>query len=485
MGKLTTAKLSCELAPFEFYVRETHRSLTAQLVYKKKHNSILIYSPDTSHYVPSMSSMHCSCSSPVLVLWLLLLVSSTQASGGSAQPVIPILARLTKDPATSLYSITIKHGDRPLVVDLAGPLLWSRCPPVHRTVPCINSQCKAINKRLPANKCTTAYSTSTATHPSCVCKTYPYNPVTGQCAEADATTFTLSASGTNGASPLFPVTFMASGSCAPERLFTPLPAGSWGVAGLSRLPQSLPTQVASVFKVRKEFALCFPRGGVGSGAAIFGGGPFELLMGPPVEMAADIRRNQLPLLRNPRNGAYYFRVTDINVDDEAVALPPGALDLDARTGTGGVMFSTVTPYTTLRPDVYRALLGAFDAATSGIPRAPPAKPFERCYPTSALVYSRLGFAVANIDLLLDDGHTWLIPGGTSLVQVDHSTVCFAFLEMSSSTPPVPGSPAVMFGGFQLEDYLILFDLEKETFGFSGPLAWIRTSCSSFNFTMAS
>jgi hypothetical protein len=79
--------------------------------------------------------MHCSCSSLVLELWLLLLVSSppaTQASGGSAQPVIPILARLAKDPATSLHSITIKHGDRPLVVDLAGPLLWSRCPPVHQ-----------------------------------------------------------------------------------------------------------------------------------------------------------------------------------------------------------------------------------------------------------------------------------------------------------------------------------------------------------------
>jgi hypothetical protein len=168
------------------------------------------------------------------------------------------------------------------------------------------------------------------------------------------------------------------------------------------------------------------------------------------------------LLRNPRNnGAYYFRVTGINVNNEAVALPPGALDLDARTGTGGVMFSTVTPYTTR-------------AAPRPLPRAPP---FEMCYQASAL-----GFAVANIDLLLDYGQTWLIPGGTSLVQVDDSTVCFAFLEMST---PVPGSPAVMFGGFQLEDNLILFDLEKETFGFSGPLAWIRTGCHNFNFTMAS
>jgi hypothetical protein len=90
--------------------------------------------------------------------------------------------------------------------------------------------------------------------------------------------------------------------------------------------------------------------------------------------------------------------------------------------------------------------------------------------------------VANIDLLLENGRTWLIPGGSSLVQVDDHTVCFAFLEMTTISR-APGSPAVLFGGFQLEDHLLLFDLDEETFAFSGPLAGIRTSCSNFNFTM--
>jgi hypothetical protein len=104
--------------------------------------------------------------------------------------------------------------------------------------------------------------------------------------------------------------------------------------------------------VRKEFALCLPR----SGAAIFGGGPFQLIAAPPVDLAADgLRQNQVPFLKYSQNGAYYLRVTGINVNNEPVTLPPGALDLDAGSGEGSVMLSTVAPYTTLRSDIYRAL----------------------------------------------------------------------------------------------------------------------------------
>jgi hypothetical protein len=430
-----------------------------------------------------MSWLHCS-SVVVVVLWLLL-PAPPQAAGHNNPPKTPILARLGKDPATSLYTISIKHGGLPLVVDLAGPLYWSRCPPAHRTIPCQSNVCQALNRNLPPSTCTytAAYDTN-YTDPNCACPAYPYNPINGACSITHATTFTLSAYGTDGANPMFPVTFMAVGACSNELRFDgTLPAGSWGVAGMSRLPQSLPTQVTSAFKVAKQFALCLPRSGGGSGAAIFGGGPFQLVAAPPVDLAADgLRQNQVPFLKYSQNGAYYLRVAGINVNNEPVTLPPGALDLNAGSGDGGVMLSTVAPYTTLRSDIYRALLGAFDAATSGIPRAPAVQPFDMCYQASALGVTRLGYAVVNIDLLLDDGRTWLIPGGSSLVQVDDHTVCFAFLEMTTISRE-PGSPAVLFGGFQLEDHLLLFDLDKETFAFSGPLAGIRTSCSNFNFTM--
>jgi hypothetical protein len=168
-----------------------------------------------------------------------------------------------------------------------------------------------------------------------------------------------------------------------------------------------------------------------------------------------------------------------------VPTPPGAFDFDAKSGTGGALFSTVTPYTALRPDIYRLLHDAFDAATSGIARAAPVAPFDICYQASALTMTRLGYAVANIDLMLDGGQTWTLPGGSSLVQVKDQTVCFAFVEMAPSMPEAFHSPAVIFGGFQMENHLLMFDLEKETFAFSGLLFGIRTTCSNFNFTMGS
>ncbi|XP_051230098.1 chitinase CLP-like [Lolium perenne] len=112
-------------------------------------------------------------------------------------------------------------------------------------------------------------------------------------------------------------------------------------------------------------------------------------------------------------------------------------------------------------------------------------PFDMCYEASALGVTRLGYAVANIDLMLDGGRNWTLFGGSSLVQVNDHTVCFAIVEMEPSMPAAANSPAVIIGGFQMEGHLLMFDLEKGTFGFSGPLSGIRTGCSNFNFTMGS
>lgn len=76
------------------------------------------------------------------------------------------------------------------------------------------------------------------------------------------------------------------------------------------------------------------------------------------------------------------------------------------TGTGGVMFNTVTPYTLRR--LPRAAEGV-RRRRQRHPAPPPVKPFEMCYQVSALQTTRLGFAVAYIDLLLDNGRTWLVP----------------------------------------------------------------------------
>ncbi|OEL21144.1 Basic 7S globulin 2 [Dichanthelium oligosanthes] len=434
------------------------------------------------HTLTSGMSLRCTS----LLLLSLLLVSPRWTLAADHQlPPKPILTPIFKDPTTSLYTIPIKDGGAPLVLDLACPLLWSTCAPAHRTVPCNSSVCRVASRNPPAGCAYTSgggqHSFSTGRH--CSCTAYPYNPATGQCGHGDVSAVPLSANATDGKNPLFPVSFSAFGSCSPVALLASLPKGAAGVAGLSRLPLSLPSQAASVLKVAKRFVLCLPTSGVRSGAAIFGGGPFQLLAAPPVDVADGFLKDPHPLrfLKNPKNGAYYIGVIGIVVNNERLPLPPGIFDLHARSGTGGVMLSTVTPYTTLRSDIYRPLLRAFDAATSGIPRAAPVKPFEMCYQVSALSWTRLGFAVANIEMLLDRGGSWLLPGNGSLVQVNDQTVCFAFLEMGV----VPGSPAVIFGGFQMEDHLLMFDLEKEAFGFCGPLPGIRTNCGNFDFSMGS
>jgi len=204
-----------------------------------------------------------------------------------------------------------------------------------------------------------------------------------------------------------------------------------------------------------------------------------------VELAEGLRQNALPLLVNPKNnGAYYIRVHGIAVNQARVPVPAGAFDLDRRQGTGGVVLSTVTRYTTLRSDIFSPLINAFDAATSGIPRRKPMPPYDLCYEASAFVSTRVGPGVANIDLMLDGGRTWTLPGASSLVQVDERTLCFAFQNMGFGAT-VANSPAVIIGTHQMEDNLVLFDLEKGTVGISGLLRRMRINCGNFNFAMGS
>ncbi|CAL5031809.1 unnamed protein product [Urochloa decumbens] len=424
-----------------------------------------------------------SSSSPVLPLLVLsLLLLSGDASSK------PIVTPITKDDSTGLYTIPVKNG-APLVLDLASPLIWSPCQSPHRTFPCNSSICTVAKRNRPAS-CGGASSAGQpgSGDPNCACAAFAYNPASGQCGSGDLTAVPLSANTTDGNNPLSPVTFSAYATCAPDALLASLPAGAAGVAGLSRQPLSLPSLVASRLKVAKEFALCLPGGGGQTGAAIFGGGPFVLRAAAPepMDLAGDIRQNPLPLLKNPKNsGAYYFGVHGIAFNQEQLNLPAGAFELDRRQGTGGVVFSTTTRFTTLRSDIYSALINAFDAVTRNVPRRKPVPPLQLCYEASAFPMTFVGPAVPNIDLMLDGGRNWTLPGGNSIVQTDSATVCFAFDSMGPEQAAAFNSPAVIFGAYQMEDSLILFDLEKGTFGTSGLLPARRTNCGNFNFAMGS
>ncbi|CAO2181792.1 unnamed protein product [Urochloa humidicola] len=408
----------------------------------------------------------------LLAAALCLSAASTLASGGGGGGK-PLVTPITKDASTSLYTSPLKDG-HPLVLDLTGPLVWSTCDDAsHPTLELYEGECtEALRYTRP--ECW-AYAASSD---GGKCAAHPYNPVSGRCASGDLTRTTLSASATDGKNPLYPVSFPAAASCAPPSLLDRLPAGASGVAGLARSELSLPAQVAATQGVAKKFALCLP------GVAIFGGGPFFLL--PPWLPEITSAMGSTPLHRFQEQPGYYIWINGINVNQNPVPL--------AIVGQQLVVgFSTTIPYTALRGDVYRPFVEAFDnASTSGFGMqrvaAPPVAPFEVCYNRSRLWSTRVGYAVPQIDLILEDGGArYGVFGANSMVEVDDATVCLAFVEMRPEELGYGAhgqAPAVVMGGYQMENNLLVFDEEKQELGYSTLLLFRQTTCSNFNFTMA-
>uniref|UniRef100_A0A0D9WXM7 Peptidase A1 domain-containing protein n=1 Tax=Leersia perrieri TaxID=77586 RepID=A0A0D9WXM7_9ORYZ len=425
-------------------------------------------------------------SSLVLTLIILLSLPCTLiATNDPNQTPRPILVRISKDTSTSLYTIPIKTGSR-LVLDLGGPLLSSTCLAAHVNIPCRSSVCAAEIQENRWN-CSSPSSTNTngagrSSSSLCSCSAYPYNPLDGRCARGDVTTTPMLANATDGVNPLYPVAFPVHAACAPASLLggSLASAGAVGVAGLSDSPLSLPSQVAASLGVARTFALCLP-GGSGTGAAIFGGGPFRLFSVAYTGITSDLV-SYFNITRNARNGRIYIDVVGIAVNQRGADVSPESLALDAVGGRGGVMISTVAPYTVLRPDIYRAVIDAVDAELAFIPRMPASPPFERCFDAWALGSTRVGPPLSNVDFTLRHGGNLTFLGANTMVQVNERTLCFAFVEMGPTTPVIDGSPAVIIGGYQLENQLLVFDLEKGIMGSSGLLFWIRTTCSNFDFS---
>jgi hypothetical protein len=364
---------------------------------------------------------------------------ATAASNGGK----PLLVAVTKDASTSLYTAPLKDG-RPLVLDLSSPRISLTC------------SAGTTNKQ-------------------------------------GTVTTTLSANATDGKNPLYPVSFPAVATCAP--LPPPAAGGAAvGVAGLAPSGQSssLPAQVARTQKVANKMALCLPSDGKSTsgdsvGVAIFGGGPFFFIPSDRGDfttmLAGTAPFRRLPESNNNNNNGgspgYFIPATGIAVEQKQLAVG----------GPLVIGLSSTTPYTALRPDVYGALVEAWDEAASSsgssfpawMQRVPAVAPFERCYNATRLSVSlsRLGYGVPRIDLALAGGDTFSVVGGNSMVQVSADTACLGFVAGGKGQ-----APAAVLGGFQLENRLLVIDGEKQQIGFTTFLNAIGLSCSNFNFTRA-
>uniref|UniRef100_A0ACD5VB99 Uncharacterized protein n=1 Tax=Avena sativa TaxID=4498 RepID=A0ACD5VB99_AVESA len=347
-------------------------------------------------------------SQPKPALVLLLLAASLCACTAASKP---LLTKINKNAAsTALYTAPLLAG-RPLVLDLSAPAV---------TVPC---------------------------------------------SSGTTTTVTLSASSTDGANPLSPVSFAATATCAAA------PSGAAGVAGLGRSSASLPSQVASTQKVANSFALCLPSDGKtgfsdnGVGAAIFGGGPFYLAKPEDRPAITTLLSDPVPLHQPFSGNPGYFVTATAGIAVGGTTAVAGPLV---------VGLSTTVPYTQLRSDVYRAVITAFDRAQGQTAKVAAVSPFE-------LGSSLSGYFVPQVDVMLEGGTNFTVFGGNSMAQVNSNTACFAFLQMKASGST---GPAAVIGGFQMENRLVVLDNGKQQLSFTGYVPAMGFSCSNFNFTTA-
>ncbi|CAN6169819.1 unnamed protein product [Urochloa humidicola] len=354
-----------------------------------------------------------------LLLVISLCISALSPCTAATDGGKPLVSAVTKDAATSLYTAPLKAGT-PLVLDLSGAVI------------------------------------SLTT-----------------CSSSNGTVTTITANATNGANPLFPVSFPATATCTPRQ--PNLPAGAVGSAGLAPSSQSLLAQVARTQGVAKKLAICLPSDGKTTsgnsvGVVIYGGGPLIFSdRGDFTMMLA----GTAPLVGFGGSSGYFVSATGIAMEG-------------TRAGTTGnlvVGLSSTAPYTTLRPDVYAPFVKAFDLAATApnfpwMTRVASVAPFERCYDSTKLPPTRSGYAVPGIDVILASGSNYTITGGNSMVQVNSNTACLGFVQASGQ------AAAAVLGGFQLENRLLVLDAEKRTFGFTTFLNGVGLSCSNFNFTLA-
>ncbi|KQK11433.1 hypothetical protein BRADI_2g60197v3 [Brachypodium distachyon] len=423
----------------------------------------------------------------LLVLAVSLLLVLGLARPASCEPHLPVVVPVTKDTQTSLYTIPF-HDGATLVLDTAGPLVWTTCQPDHipAALACTSPTCKLANA-FPFPGCRASSSGSSCpanSHDKCT--VYPCNPVTVACAPGDLSHTRFVANTTDGRNPVRQVSVKALAACISPRddkmLLEKLPVGSAGMAGLAGTGLALPAQVAASQGLpadKAKFLLCLPRGSAGGpGVAILGsGGPLYLLAGQPEDYTRSLQYTPLVVTRKD-HPSYYVSVKSIAVDNAAV--PEKAL------ATGRVVLCTRTPYTLLRRDVYRPFAAAFEAALAKqIPRAkktkkPPVKPFTLCYEAASLANTLSGYLVPTVTLAMEGGGKWALAGSNSMVDVKPGTACLAFVEMPGVKAGDGSAPAVIVGGFQMENFVLQFDLEKKRLGFFR--LPVSTQCSRFNFT---
>ncbi|GAB4851137.1 hypothetical protein Ancab_030431 [Ancistrocladus abbreviatus] len=230
-----------------------------------------------------------------------------------------------------------------------------------------------------------------------------------------------------------------------------------------------------------------------NGAVYFGGGPYYF---PPSNLDMSKFLVYTPLITNPNSTApssvfergdpsyeYFFKVRSIKINKFPVHFNTSLLSID-KNGNGGTKISTLSPYTTLQSDIFRATVEDFveQAAKMGITRVASVPPFGACFSTRGIASTETGLSMPIIDLIMEGksdllhgkSARWRIYGANSMVRIGRNVTCLAVVDGG-----VAPRTAVVVGGYQLENNVVEFDLEGYKIGVSSSLLRWNTTCSQF------
>ncbi|TKY62469.1 Basic 7S globulin [Spatholobus suberectus] len=391
---------------------------------------------------------------------------------------IPLLAPVSKDDSTQLYTLTLylKSPLQPtkLHLHLGSSLTWLLCDSTsYRRVPCNSSLCASF---------------PSATCSNDACTLFPENPVTRNTVLGTALIDSLALPTYDGShqSPLILISDFVF-SCATAHLLQGLATNAAGLAALGRSNHSLPAQISTALSSSPHcFALCLPASSSRPGAAFFASTGTFLF-------SSKIDLTYTPLVVNPvadtvvtdnlqPSDEYFVNLTSIRINGKALPVNASILTVD-QNGFGGTKISTAEPYTVLESSIYKLFVQLFvnESIAFNVTVTEAVEPFGVCYPASELTETRVGPAVPTVDLVMHSEDVfWRIFGGNSMVRIEKGggdVWCLGFVDGGTRrrTP-------VVIGGHQLEDNLVQFDLEDNRFGFTSSLLLQGATCANLNIT---
>lgn len=430
------------------------------------------------------------------LVFVFLLATNSEAqpnkSKGSA-----LIFPIRKDPRTLQYYTTLKVSTKDnhvkVVINLSSQLTWFNCDvynlSTYQPIICGSEKCKNAKTEGCMLFCTVCKNCNLPKKPGCTnntCSIDSYNPFTNYLSDQGLGEETFFVDSTDGLTTSFnyksPKPFQFS--CANPIQLRKLPAGTKGMTGLANYKISLHTQMSTLFKLPHKFALCMPSTSSNIPGHMFvGGGPY---MFPPYSKDIAEELISTPLLVNPQSTAplyaagepskeYFIDVKSIAVDGKLVEFNSSLLSIN-QVGDGGTKFTSIFPFTYLETSIYKALVSDFTkaAALRKMKRVASVAPFGACFSSKSIAKSQTGPVVPLIDLMLPDNQQWRFYGGNSMVSVNEDVLCLAFADAENKPNP---KTSIGIGGYQLENYLIEFDLVSSKVRISTSLLLVNTTCS--------